>query len=172
MLPKFLQLLIDAHGSDVPLVSLYLFTPFTRSIHQFTRHNPTPLLHSPLQCAKVPSAETLRVASAQPLKNSRRCQYLIHIRPQQRLLSSVHTPANGSGLVLCLLLSFFLSDGNGTRFQFRTDFSLMSAACCVLPFISCCLINTTCRSVSNLPAPSGRYCPTATGKFYCRERQK
>ena len=73
--------------------------------------------------------------------------------------SSAHTPANGSGLVLCLLLSLFFSVGNAPLFQFRTDLSLMSdaaaAACCVLPFISFCLINTTCRSVSNIPPPGG-----------------
>lgn len=67
------------------------------------------------------------------------------------------------------VLPLFLSGGNGPRFQFHTDFSLMSAAaCCVLLFISFCLLNTTGRSVSNLPLPRGRYCPSATGKFYYR----
>ena len=68
MLPKFLQLLIDAHGSDVPLVSLNHFTPFTRSIHQLAHHNPTPLSHSALQRSKVTPAETLRMTAYQPIQ--------------------------------------------------------------------------------------------------------
>ena len=72
-LPKFLQLLIDAHGSDVPLVSLYLFTPFARSIHQLPRHNPTPLLHSPLQRTEMALAEALRMTAYQPIEQFRGC---------------------------------------------------------------------------------------------------
>ena len=63
MLPRFSQLLIDAHGSDVPLVSLNHFTPFTRSIHQLSRHNPTPLSHSALQRSEVTPAGALRMTA-------------------------------------------------------------------------------------------------------------
>ena len=40
-----------------------------------------------------------------------------------------------------------------------------------LAFTSFCLISTTCRPVSDFPPARGRYCPIATGKLYCRERQ-
>ena len=95
-------------------------------------------------------------------------------------MSCSHTPASGSGLVLCLRISFFFSDGSGPLLQFRTDLSLIPdaapAACCVLPFISFCLINTTCRSVINLltscEGDNHLYQPAnssvVTSKSYCR----
>ena len=48
-------------------------------------------------------------------------------------MSCSHTPTSGSGLVLCLRLSFFFSDGSGPLLQFRTDLSLIpdaAAAAC------------------------------------------
>ena len=69
---------------------------------------------------------------------------------------------------------------SGPLLQFRTDLSLIPdaapAACCVLPFISFCLINTTCRSVINLltscEGDNHLYQPAnssvVTGKSYCR----
>ena len=65
---EFLAALIVAHRSDIPLVSLNHFTPFTRSIHQPSRHNPAPLSHSALQRAKVTPAETLRMTAYQPIQ--------------------------------------------------------------------------------------------------------
>ncbi len=85
MLPKFLQLLIDAHGSDVPLVSLYLFTPFARSTHQLPRHNPTPLLHSPLQRTETAPAEALRMTAYQPTEQFRGCGIRLMLKPAQYL---------------------------------------------------------------------------------------
>ena len=67
------------------MVSLYLFTPFAGSIHQLPHHNPTPLLHSPLQCAKVPSAETLRMTAYQPIKQLRGCGIRLVLKPAQYL---------------------------------------------------------------------------------------
>jgi len=58
MLQQISQLLIDAQGLDVPLVSLNHFTPFTRGLQQLSRHNPTQLSHSALQCSKMTTAET------------------------------------------------------------------------------------------------------------------
>ena len=59
-----------------------------------------------------------------------------------------HTSANGSGRVLQLRPSVFLSDGNDPRCHFLADLSLMAAdaaaACCVLPSINFCLSRTTC----------------------------
>ena len=48
MLPKCSRPLIDAHGSDVPMVSLNHFTAFSRSIHQLSRHHSAPLSYSAL----------------------------------------------------------------------------------------------------------------------------
>lgn len=85
MLPKFLQLLIDAHRSDVPWVSLNLFTPFTRSIHQLSCHYATPLLHSALQHAEVPPAETLRMTAYQPTEQLRGCGVRLALKPAKYL---------------------------------------------------------------------------------------
>ena len=61
-------------------------------------------------------------------------------------MSLAHTSANGSGLVLQLLLFLLFSDGSAPRCHLLTDLSLVAdaAACCVLPSINFCLSRTTC----------------------------
>ena len=90
--------------------------------------------------------------------------------------SSVHTPANGSGLVLCLRLLLF-SDGKGPWRQFRTDLSLIpdaAAGLLTLAFHKLLLVKTTCdRSSIGLLAEDIHLLQPAssivvTGKSYCR----
>ena len=69
-----------------------------------------PVPYTSLQRPQVRCVEPSGMTLVQPVENSRRCEYPVHIRLEQRLYFSAHTPANGSGLVLFLILSFF-SDG-------------------------------------------------------------
>ena len=122
--------------------------------------------------------------STPPIRRSARVPYTSLQRPQMPvepsgMSSSSHSRTVGAHPVHIRLEQrlYFLRPHAGERVRSRTlpspvlllrrqrslipvpDLSLMSdaaaAACCVLPFISFCLINTTCRSVSNIPPPGG-----------------
>ena len=146
-----------------------------------------------VQRAPVPSSVAAMCADA-TCRNRPGCRPSSHSRTVRRTEHSPRCPHEAAALCLAPTLPPAGSGPRPSAFAYpsssptavvpysssaptsRSSLMPPPAACCVLPFISFCLINTTCRSVINLltscEGDNHLYQPAnssvVTGKSYCR----